>query len=44
MTNISIKNATGLSATGTGKIISFNNNRLNGNTTDGAPTSALYQR
>ena len=39
-----LQNATGLSATGTGKIISFNTNRLNGNTTDGAPTSALYQR
>lgn len=28
----------------TGQIISYNNNRLRGNTTDGAPTSTIYRR
>ena len=41
-------NGTGLStittAGVTGQIISYNNNRLRGNTTDGAPTSTVYQR
>lgn len=37
-------NATGLSAITGASIESFNNNRLNGNTTDGAPTSTVYQR
>lgn len=38
------QNTTGLAVTGGGSIISFNNNRLNGNGTDGAPTSTVYQR
>jgi hypothetical protein len=38
------QNITGLSVTGGGSIISFNNNRLNGNGTDGAPTTTIYQR
>ncbi|MBC7710750.1 MAG: hypothetical protein H7203_11840 [Rhizobacter sp.] len=37
-------NGTGLSATTGGQIVSYNNNRLRGNTTDGAPTSTVYQR
>lgn len=37
-------NATGLSAAGGGQIISYNNNRLQGNSTDGAPTSTIYTR
>jgi hypothetical protein len=36
-------NTTGLS-TPFGSIVSYNNNRLRGNTTDGAPTSAVYTR
>lgn len=38
------QNATGLATTNTGRIISYNNNRLRGNTTDGAPTSTVYTR
>jgi hypothetical protein len=38
------QNTTGLSVTGGGSIISFNNNRLAGNGTDGAPTLTIYQR
>jgi len=38
------QNATGLSATNSARIISYNNNRLRGNTTDGAPTSTVYTR
>jgi hypothetical protein len=38
------QNTTGLSVIGGGSIISFNNNRLNGNGTDGAPTTTIYQR
>jgi hypothetical protein len=42
-------NTTGLSTgapppSTAGQIISYNNNRLRGNTTDGAPTSAVYTR
>ncbi len=37
-------NTLGLSTAGGGQIISYNNNRLRGNTTDGAPTSTVYQR
>lgn len=37
-------NTTGLSAINSGSIISYNNNRLRGNTTDGAPTTTVYQR
>ena len=37
-------NTTGLSTAAGGQIISYNNNRLRGNTTDGAPTSTVYQR
>jgi hypothetical protein len=37
-------NATGLSAINGGSIISYNNNRLRGNTTDGSPTTTVYQR
>ncbi len=37
-------NAIGLSTASGGQIISYNNNRLRGNTTDGAPTSTIYQR
>jgi hypothetical protein len=36
-------NAVGLSATGGGQIISFGNNRVNGNTTNGSPTSTPGQ-
>jgi hypothetical protein len=38
------QNTTGLSVIGGGSIISFNNNRLNGNGADGAPTTTIYQR
>jgi len=37
-------NDTGLSTAGGGSIISFNNNRLNGNGSDGTPTQTIYQR
>lgn len=37
-------NTTGLSTANGGSIISYNNNRLRGNTTDGAPTTTVYQR
>ncbi len=37
-------NTTGLSTATGGSIISYNNNRLRGNTTDGAPTTTVYQR
>lgn len=37
-------NTTGLANPGAGQIISHNNNRLQGNGTDGAPTSTVYQR
>jgi Right handed beta helix region len=37
-------NGTGLATSGGGSITSFNNNRLNGNTTDGAPTQTIYLR
>jgi hypothetical protein len=42
-------NTTGLSTTATppdlpGQIVSYNNNRLRGNTTDGAPSSVIYTR
>jgi len=37
-------NVLGLSTVGGGQIISYNNNRLRGNTTDGAPTSTVYPR
>ncbi len=37
-------NTLGLSTAGGGQIISYNNNRLRGNTTDGAPTSTVYPR
>ena len=35
------QNVTGLVANGTGKIISMGNNWVQGNTTNGAPTSTL---
>ena len=38
------QNTTGLAVTGGGSIVSFNNNRLIGNGTDGAPTLTVYQR
>lgn len=38
------QNDTGLAVVAGGSIISFNNNRLNGNGTDGAPTQTVYQR
>ncbi|WP_028604568.1 right-handed parallel beta-helix repeat-containing protein [Ottowia thiooxydans] len=38
------QNATGLAATLGASIISYNNNRLLGNTTDGAPTLTVYPR
>jgi hypothetical protein len=45
LSNTSIfDNTTGLSASGGGAIISFVNNRLFGNTTNGAPTQSIYQR
>ena len=37
-------NALGLSSATGGQIISYNNNRLRGNTADGIPTSTIYQR
>ena len=37
-------NTTGLSAAAGGNITSYNNNRLAGNGTDGAPTQTIYQR
>ncbi|MEO7254168.1 MAG: hypothetical protein ABIZ64_08010 [Casimicrobium sp.] len=37
-------NTLGLSTAAGGQIISYNNNRLLGNTTNGAPTSTVYQR
>jgi hypothetical protein len=37
-------NAVGLSTASGGQIVSYNNNRLRGNTADGAPTSTIYQR
>jgi hypothetical protein len=37
-------NALGLSTASSGQIVSYNNNRLRGNTVDGAPTSTIYQR
>jgi hypothetical protein len=37
-------NAVGLTTATSGQIISYNNNRLRGNTVDGAPTSTIYQR
>lgn len=39
-----LDNTLGLSATAGAGIISFNNNRLKGNTTDGAPTLTQYER
>ncbi len=37
-------NTTGLSVLNSGSIISYNNNRLRGNTADGSPTTTFYQR
>lgn len=37
-------NVTGISAIDGGKVISFGNNRINGNTTNGAPTSTVSQQ
>lgn len=37
-------NATGLSNGGGGTIVSYVNNRINGNTTNGAPTQSVYQK
>jgi hypothetical protein len=37
-------NALGLSTASGGQIVSYNNNRLRGNTVDGTPTSTIYQR
>lgn len=39
--NTIVHNTTGLSATGTGKIISFRDNVIDGNGTNGAPTSTV---
>lgn len=39
--NTIVHNTTGLSATGTGKIISFKDNIIDGNGTNGAPTSTV---
>ncbi|CAN5116581.1 right-handed parallel beta-helix repeat-containing protein [soil metagenome] len=45
LTNATIlDNTTGLAVSNSGQIISFNNNRLTGNTTDGSPTTTVYQR
>ena len=45
LSNMSIvDNTTGLSTSGGGTITSFVNNRIYGNTTNGAPTSSFYQR
>jgi len=38
------RNFKGLASNGGGKIISFGNNRIAGNTTDGAPTSTITQQ
>jgi len=38
------QNPAGISTSGTGAIISFGNNRISGNTTDGAPTSTIAQK
>jgi len=38
------QNPAGISTSGTGAIISFGNNRISGNTTDGAPTSTISQK
>jgi len=39
-----LDNTTGLATVNGGQIVSFNNNRLRGNGTDGAPTTTYYQR
>jgi hypothetical protein len=36
-----VDNATGLATSGTGKIISFGNNKVDGNSTNGAPTATV---